>query len=564
MTWQWTPFTLFLSIATLIVFISGGVIWHRFHHKSSGRMGAGLVLAIGWWMLGTLLEFSSTTPASREFWDKAQFIAITALPAGWVTYTLRYVGREEKLTIRRAVFLWLIPSISLILVFTNQWHGLFWSQYSIVTVNGSLTKIYAYGPGFWLFMLHAYTAVLVGLIILLRAAADSGRMYRWQAVLLVIVSIIPWLVNTADVIFHVRPFGEMDITPFTLGITASVAAWTVYRLQVRDVGLIARHTVMEQMGDGVLTLDADHTILDVNPAAIHLLGQPKTRLIDRPLTLFWPDWPKALLKAEQNAGHLTDWVVNGGDALRTFEMRVTPLHDGRQRLVSRVIVLRDIGERIEIEEKLKASLQEKETLLKEIHHRVKNNLQIISSLLNLQAGQTDNELVTQALLEGQTRVRSMALIHENLYRSKDLARIDFGGYVRQLTAHLRQTYALYAGQVDVVVQADDLHLPMDTAVPCGLILNELVSNAFKHAFSDGRTGRINISFSNDGSGNYHLVVADNGTGLPPHFDYRQATSLGLQLVNTLVTQLEGSLLIESQSGTKITVIFSEKMTQDTS
>jgi PAS domain S-box-containing protein len=215
----------------------------------------------------------------------------------------------------------------------------------------------------------------------------------------------------------------------------------------------------------------------------------------------------------------------------------------------------EIGERMLAEERIQASLEEKVVLLQEIHHRVKNNLQVISSLLNLQARGIDDDRTLEVLQESQNRVRSMALIHEKLYRTEDLSRIDLGEYVESLTAYLARSYAKRAGSADIRVDAERVLLEIDAAVPCGLIVNELVSNALKHAFSDGRRGQIEVGIHADGDRLVHLSVGDNGVGFPSEVDFRHSTSLGLQLVNTLVAQLEGTIELDTTQGTAFAITF---------
>ena len=226
---------------------------------------------------------------------------------------------------------------------------------------------------------------------------------------------------------------------------------------------------------------------------------------------------------------------------------------------------REIAERARAEQRIQASLEEKEVLLQEIHHRVKNNLQIISSLLSLQSGLVDDQQALEIFQDSQHRVRSMALIHEKLYRSQNLARIDFADYIRDLTRYLFASYVTIDQDVNLNVQADDVHLGIDTAVPCGLILNELVSNALKHAFPaqgngrDGRetppTGEIRVELCWEKENTLMMIVADNGVGLPGDLDVRYSTSLGLQLVTTLVDQLDGTLELDDRGGTLFKITF---------
>ncbi|HUL62358.1 MAG TPA: histidine kinase dimerization/phosphoacceptor domain -containing protein, partial [Methanocella sp.] len=216
----------------------------------------------------------------------------------------------------------------------------------------------------------------------------------------------------------------------------------------------------------------------------------------------------------------------------------------------------EIAERKRAEQQMTVSLEEKEVLLKEIHHRVKNNLQIISSLLSLQSGSYSGD-PTRMFRESQDRIRSMALIHEKLYQSRDIARIDFAEYVGSLTAYLARSYVTRPG-IAVDVDIAGVALGIDTAIPCGLIINELVSNALKYAFPDGRGGKVRVGLARAG-GRLALSVADDGAGLPPGLDFRNAPTLGLQLVNTLVDQLEGSVELDATGGTKFKITFAERV-----
>jgi two-component sensor histidine kinase len=240
---------------------------------------------------------------------------------------------------------------------------------------------------------------------------------------------------------------------------------------------------------------------------------------------------------------------------QVYDVRGTTMTDWRRRVIGRALVLRDITERVHAEDRVKASLQEKEVLLREIHHRVKNNLQVISSLLNLQATVVQDASLMAQYQDSQNRIRSMALIHEQLYRSDNLAEIDLGVYLRELTASLAQTYHRQAEGIAFQVEADSVLLDIDTAVPCGLLVNELVSNALKHAFPDGRKGTVTVELRCEAGSQVRLVIHDDGVGLPPGLDLRQTTSLGLQLVNSLVRQIAAGLEISTGAGTRFEIKF---------
>jgi PAS domain S-box-containing protein len=213
----------------------------------------------------------------------------------------------------------------------------------------------------------------------------------------------------------------------------------------------------------------------------------------------------------------------------------------------------DISEAKRVEDLVRASLREKETLLKEIHHRVKNNLQVTSSLLKLQADRIADPAAQRALQDSQDRIRSMALVHEMLYRSRELSKIDLSEYVRDLSRQLMRSHDMHRGQVKIETALERVHLPVDLAVPCGLLLNEIVSNALKHAFPEDRPGLIRIELQALGE-DYRLRVLDDGVGMPAELDIDRCPTLGLKLIRTLSEQIDGRLAIRSSAGTEIEIL----------
>ena len=211
--------------------------------------------------------------------------------------------------------------------------------------------------------------------------------------------------------------------------------------------------------------------------------------------------------------------------------------------------------RREAEEFLKKSLAEKEILLREVHHRVKNNMQIISSILRMQSRNIDDPKLKDVLQESQNRIHSMALIHENLYNNKSLANINFASYIKSLTNNIARTYISHQANVIFDYQIDEAYLPMDIAIPCGLIINELISNSFKYAFRDKSKGIISIHFQNIKDDEYKLTVSDNGVGIPAGLDITKTKSLGMKILHKLVQQIEGDLKSDFSNGTKFTIIF---------
>jgi PAS domain S-box-containing protein len=220
-------------------------------------------------------------------------------------------------------------------------------------------------------------------------------------------------------------------------------------------------------------------------------------------------------------------------------------------------MIRDITERKESAEKINASLREKEVLLKEIHHRVKNNLQVISSLMYLQSKNVRDKTMAGIFKDCESRIRSMALVHERLYQSKSMAEIDFAEYVRSLGSYLVQSYGGGYGTIGLETHIDNIFLNVNTAIPCGLIISELVSNALKHAYPEGKQGEIVISFTKDETGIYTQTVRDYGVGLPENLDFQNTDTLGLRLVNILAKQLNGTLTYSRNGGACFVLTFNE-------
>jgi two-component sensor histidine kinase len=215
----------------------------------------------------------------------------------------------------------------------------------------------------------------------------------------------------------------------------------------------------------------------------------------------------------------------------------------------------DITERKQAEAQVQASLNEKELLLSEVHHRVKNNLQIISSLLNLRFRKVKDAETRAAFEDSQARIRSIALIHERLYRSQDFARVDFAAYVSDLTRSLFRSLSVDPNQVRLRMEIASLALPLDTATPLGLMVNELITNSLKHAFPNGRPGEIVISLQADEARNLVLTYGDDGVGLPSDFALEKSPGLGMQLISLLAGQVNGKVEVSRVTGAefKITI-----------
>jgi len=232
-----------------------------------------------------------------------------------------------------------------------------------------------------------------------------------------------------------------------------------------------------------------------------------------------------------------------------------PFMNEQGKMIGTVGCGRDVTKEKHIEEKIKSSLKEKELLLKEIHHRVKNNLQLVTSLLYLQSKYIKDKETLDMILESQNRVRSMSLVHEKLYQSKNLAQINFSSYIKDLVSTLFRSYSININKIKLKFNLQKAVLDVDTAITCGLIINELVSNALKYAFPEDSSGEIQIDFKSINEGKFELLVSDNGIGLPNHFNITNESSLGMRLVKTLVEQVRGKMEFEKKDGTVFKIWF---------
>lgn len=218
----------------------------------------------------------------------------------------------------------------------------------------------------------------------------------------------------------------------------------------------------------------------------------------------------------------------------------------------------ELDRRTRGEERLRKSLRDKEALLREVHHRVKNNLQVISSMLKLQARHAGGKELEDLFVEGQNRVKTMALIHENLYRSEEMASVSFKSFINDMARGLFRAFVVDPYRISFVTEVEDVRLNMDTSVPVGLIVNELLSNSIIHAFPGERTGEIRLSLRALESGEFELSVSDNGEGMPPGFDLRKPASLGMSLVKNLAEeQLNGRIKLSAAGKTEFVVRFRE-------
>jgi PAS domain S-box-containing protein len=324
-------------------------------------------------------------------------------------------------------------------------------------------------------------------------------------------------------------------------------------------------SIFESIQDGMSILDQEYNIIRVNPAiekwyahAMPLIGKKCYEAYHLRDSRCSVCPTRTTLKTSQAAYEVVPKIGTGGEVTGWLDLYSFPLMDQKTGQMKGVIeYVRDISERKKAEDKLQSSLSEKEVLLREIHHRVKNNMQVISSLLNLQSRHISDPYVLDIFRESQRRIRSMALIHERLYQSSDLSRIEFSQYLHNLATHLFHSYQVDSNRIRLTMDSEEVFLNINTAIPCGLIVNELVSNALKHAFPDGRNGELAIELHRVAGEGFMLRVRDDGVGFPEGLDFQRTATLGMQIVITLVNQIDASIELQREKGTEFKILFQE-------
>jgi PAS domain S-box-containing protein len=331
-------------------------------------------------------------------------------------------------------------------------------------------------------------------------------------------------------------------------------------------------SLFENASQGILTADIHGHIVDSNAMAERLFGYTRSELISMSVDMLLPEslcYRHATHRARfalhpraRPMGQGMDLIARRKDGSE-FPVEISLGYLEQKGGGLTIAFISDITARIQASQeregliaRLEGALSEKTVLLKEVHHRVKNNMAVIAGLLGMQAETLDDERAAVALAESQRRVLSMALIHEYLYANENLDRVNFGTYVEQLSSELSASYAIAADLVTVSIEAQEVDLSVHSAIPCGLILNELLSNAIKYGFPDGRSGEITVRFSRVGPGEFLLSCADNGMGIPESFDWKNPKSLGLRIVRILAKQIDGDLqLHRDQPGTRFELRF---------
>ncbi|MEN6573122.1 sensor histidine kinase [Methanobacterium aggregans] len=520
------------------------------------------------WAFAYTFFYSAPDQASAWFWYKLSAFGRCAYPAGLLQIAL-ILTRNDKIFKKWYHYILLyVPAIFFIYeTVTGSFTGP-----GLVWINSQWIDI---ATSWWYSSYMVYFTVLPVLSYLLiwlwgrRSESPREKKQGKIIVLTAIVAFIPGYIVNA-----VLPFINIFVLPSIGQIIALIAftgiGYAISRYKFLQMTPdIAVDEIISRTTDMIIFLNRRGEIVNINEQAERILGYTKKEIIGTKWTVLLP---KEHIKPVERK--IVDMIHENAPEKQYIEMDLNYLTLRNEKIPvkmyfsvirdeyeirGRLIVAQDMRQTEKLENEIKAkekALDEKEMLMKEIHHRVKNNLTVISSLLSLQSRYIQDDETKSMFKESQNRARSMALIHERLYKSDNLKSIDFGNYIGDLASELFRTYSLNNGNVKLNVDVDNEFLDVDVAVPLGIIVNEIISNSLKYAFIGNKKGYISIQFHRE-EDKFVLNVEDNGNGIPENFNYKNSDSLGIKLINSLVEQIEGKMEVKNDNGTCFKIIFKE-------
>lgn len=570
-----------ISMVTLPFYIFVGWYVYRLDPKSTiHRLFILLSICFSIWAFTFIFFYSAPDKSSVWFWYNLSALGRFFYPAVILNMVLIFTKRKiNRYKWYNPVLLYILPLIFLFAIFT----GPFITQ-DFILIEGQWYEILITN-NIWWYAYNSYYLIYITLSFLLIGwwgYKSTVLRERKQASIMVISGLVAFILGSLTNTFlqlmniHVIPsLAQIFGIIFFIGIAYAIIEYNLLKLTTA----VAAREITNKITDLIILLDPDGKIIEINPQVEALLGFSISDLEGKTWTY--------LIKNPEDISQIQNFLnqVNGKeDTSKKMEINIhTKDNDNipfdsslsfiqdKYGVIGVVLIGRDlrqtkklqyeIKEKVKAqqsaeiqEEKIKKSLQERDILLKEIHHRVKNNMQIISSLLNLQSEYLKDKTAITALKECQGRIMSMAMIHENLYRSNILTGIEFKEYVDHIIKNVFHTHNISFEKFKANIIAENIILNIDTAIPTGLIINELVTNSIKHAFPGRETGEITIQLEQE-QDEYYLKVADNGIGISSKLDINNTSTLGLLLVNSLVSQLDGNLQVATDEGTAFHINF---------
>jgi PAS domain S-box-containing protein len=431
--YQYSPYILPLVVSSIIAGLEAVYVWQRRATVGGAMALALLALACAEWSLGYALEIAGADLPTKIFWGKSQYIGIATVPLLWVIFAYSYSTKGIRVTRRNVSLLSIVPAITLILAFTTEYHGLIWKDIRIHTFGTFSALEFSHGFWFWIYWMYSNTLLLLGAIFILQSFNRTKGLFRRQNIILLVAVLTPWFGNVVYV-SGLSPIPNLDITPFVFTISVLVFAWGIFSLKLVNLAPVARDLVVEKMPDGMIVLDAQGNIVDINPALQKALDISASQAIGQRSKDLFSAWP-SLVERYANMLEAQDEIVFGeGESQRWYELRMSPLVDSRDHLLGRVVTVRNITEKKRTEEALRLSEEKYRKIYENVADVIyetdnQGHLTSISPSIEKQGGYDPEELVGHSVTE--------FFVYPEQYAALD-ALIIANGSVNDFEALLRQ------------------------------------------------------------------------------------------------------------------------------
>jgi PAS domain S-box-containing protein len=547
---QYTPYVWPLFIAAIFCAVVA-IYARRFPDVPAVRPFAAMMWSSAGWAAIYGASLLATHLPVRIFLSMLMYIPTRLVPPFSLLLVLEYGGLERWITRRNLMILFAIPAIGMVASMTSPWHTLFRYGFRLETVGSLAVLRYKSGLIYWITTVYGNGLLLTSILLMLPQFRQSG-LHRRNTALLFTGLATPTLLN---IMFSagLTPIKGYSFAPTMLVITGACYVFALLRYRLFGVGLVARSTVMENMADLVVVFDTRRHIVDFNAAAAAAFGLDRKKSIGDTPERLQPRLADIFERHPEDSVHSEEIELELADGRRCFDLRVSPLRDTKDRTVGRLFLFHDIGDLKAAEDTVKRLLEEKELLLHEVHHRIKNNMATMAGILSLQADTVSDPAAKAALLDARSRMQSMMVLYTKLYVTPAVGALDVELYLSPLIDKILSTFQ-NAGGVRVDKRFEEFVLDARTLFSLGLIVNELLTNAMKHAFVGRAEGTISVSISREGEA-VRLEVADDGVGFPDTTDPKSSAGFGLNLVRILATQLRGSFSVENGGGARFVLRF---------
>ncbi|HVO44527.1 MAG TPA: histidine kinase N-terminal 7TM domain-containing protein [Aggregatilineales bacterium] len=589
MTPPYLPFIFTLFVTSVVAALLAMYAWHR-RTVPGGVYFAILMALLAEWSFVIAAELATVDLPTKVTWAKLAYPAVVSLGPLWFLFALAYGHRSTWITRRRIILLWIVPAGILGLALTNEWHGLVWPRITPTSDTPGAILNYEHGIAVWVNVVYAYTLLLIGTIIIVRTALRSGPLFRQQSRLLVVGVAIPWIAN-ALYVANITPLPGLDLTPFAFTLTGLTVAWTIFRFHMLDIVPIARDTLIENMSDAVVVLDARNRVVDMNPVVRRLFSQQDGNVIGQPAQTVFARWPDVVNRYLNSTEEQTEVVIDMPDGKRWLDMRISSLYDRNRQLNGRLIVIREITARKDAEavlqqynRELEAHNAELDAFAHTVAHDLKNPLNLVlgysALLLDFRAGLSDEEV--QQTLDGLTRTaKKMDRIIDELLllagvrklSNIQMETVDMAHIVSEAQKRLMDMIA----DTQAVISSPTVWPTVTSYTPwIEEVWVNYISNALKYG---GAPPHIELGYdivpdpaappgSQDEQSHVRFWVRDHGSGLTPEsqaqlfveftrLDQARARGqgLGLSIVRRIVEKLGGQVGVDSQIGQGSTFFF---------